>query len=124
MPIETRYEEDLKLIRSVYTGPCGMEDYLRNTQRILELSSKHGTEKCFLDMRLLENKADYSDIMEFPDLYRKLNAPANLTMGLLIVPGQKDQTIIGFYETVCMNRGWNTRTFSDPDQLLDWLLQS
>jgi hypothetical protein len=121
MTVRIHYDEANRMVRAAYAGPCGMEDYLKATMGILEKFREHGTEKCLLDLRELDNRANLGGIFDLPRVYFEQDVPGNAKIGILAIPGHKDELAIRFYETVCINRGWRAQIFHEEEKLLGWL---
>jgi hypothetical protein len=47
--------------------------------------------------------------------------PRNVRISLLAEAGQKDEAVIRFYETICLNRGWKAHISYDPAAAVAWL---
>ena len=121
MPVETQFLEARSCVCQTYIGPCGLEDYLTGTRATLELFAHHASNRCLVDLRLLENTANLTELYRLPESYPVMNMPADVKIALLAAPGHKDQDTIRFYETICVNRGWSVMTTFDRDICLHWL---
>jgi hypothetical protein len=121
MPVETEFIAEPAYVSQAYIGPCGLEEYLIGTRTALELFERHANARWLVDLRQLENTARLTDLYELPEGFSAMKMPAHVKIALLAAPGHKDQDTIHFYETICVNRGWQVKTIYDREEGLRWL---
>jgi hypothetical protein len=61
------------------------------------------------------------DIFQLPDTYRTLGLHGGLTEAVVCPAESLIRETVVFYETVCVNRGNNVRTFDQRALALRWL---
>jgi hypothetical protein len=121
MTVEYGFDERHRVFTSTFIGPCTFEDYLESTARALEAFEKHGTAKGLIDFRKGENRADLDALYGLPDLYERIYPHGDIRIGILTIRGHKDGSVIRFYETICLNRGWMAKVFYEYDEAMEWL---
>jgi hypothetical protein len=121
MATEVGYDEANDLVRVAYVGRCAMDDYLKGTMNVVALLRRHQTDRCLIDLRYLDNRANLEHIYELPRAYHVLEVPGTVQIAILTTEGHKDERTVRFYETVCINRGWWAKIFFDEGKALKWM---
>lgn len=121
MPIQIEYDAVNRFVLLVYSGVNTMQDYVGGTVKVFEMFVEHGTADCLLDLRKIDNRASMAEVYDLPQLYTEMAVPRNVRISILVEPGQKDEAIIRFYETICLNRGWKANISFDAESAIAWL---
>jgi hypothetical protein len=121
MPYEIDYLEDEKIVTIKNRGEILFEDLLEQTKEALELARRKNATLFLSDNILLENKAKTFEIYELPKIYDELGASRNNKLAVLIRKGGHTTKDARFFETICLNRGWNVRLFTSYDDAKAWL---
>lgn len=121
MPYEIDYLEDEKIVTIRNTGEVTFTDFLEQTKEAAELARRKDARLFLSDNILLENKAKIFEIYKLPEIYDALGASRRNKLAVLIAkegPITKDAR---FFETICLNRGWNVKLFTSYNEAKGWL---
>lgn len=117
------YDSKLGIIRSVYAGPASADDFKDGTIKTIALQKDHNTYLICIDLSKLEPALSTLDIYEMPQFYDEVSAIRRSELAIVLPPSGQIRADVGFWETVCRNRGWNVRTFADHPEATTWLLR-
>lgn len=121
MAVDTEYDSVNRFVLQAYSGVNTMQDYVAGTVKVFEMFAEHGTADCLLDLRKIDNRASMVQVYDLPQMYTEMAGPRNIRISILAEPGQKDEAIIRFYETICLNRGWKAQISFDAESAVAWL---
>ena len=91
------------------------------TGKALELDKEHNTHLFLSDHSEAINKATIFEIFYLPALYDKLGANRVNKLGIIVPTSADENENYEFYETLCVNRRWNVKLFSDKHDVIEWL---
>jgi len=122
MPWELDYNEGLGLIElkliGVVSGPA-----LRDaTTEGIALAKQLGAARAIIDATLQEQTGSVTDLYDLPRQYDEEGLDRRVCIALLLPVDHNLHEIADFFETVCVNRGWNVSNFDSREPALEWLL--
>ncbi|NTW48295.1 MAG: hypothetical protein HGB19_00905 [Chlorobiales bacterium] len=123
MPVTSRFNEEINVIETVYSGNTTLTEIQEALKEILELSHKHQVTRFLADCTHLENGTSILDSYEFAKVVEKI-PNIHLLKEAFILPLVKE-TIEGikFFETTARNRGINILVFSHREDAIKWLME-
>lgn len=123
MPLEIKFDPAEGIIESIFTGDIGFEELESEAYQTIELSKNHKVNKFLCDGR----KAVVSQsIVAALDLERiSEQEQVDRLSKIAIIAPESPETLhfAKFYETACLNRGWNVSVFEDRESAAAWLLK-
>jgi len=122
MPWTVDYNADRGLITVANVGKMSREEYHDEITRCKELSDKHNVKRFLVDDLQLEPSLKLMEIYDFPDLFAKLGVDHTSRIAVLAQPSESKKHKFDFYETICQNRGFTVKLFSDNDAALQWVM--
>ena len=97
-------------------------DLQEATTKCILLAKEQGTVQFLVDAEELELFAPLVDIIDLPDKQYVVEGLERLSRVALVNPkSPKAKEAAYFYETVCINRGWNVQLFPNRDDAIEWL---
>ena len=115
--IESSGIVELKLV-GVATG-----DALREaTSEVIRVASQNDLHRGLIDASEQVRTGSIVDLVELPQQYTDQGLSRNVRIALVIPRAKELHDIADFYETVCINRGWQVQTFPSRDEAIAWLL--
>lgn len=122
MPSTVEYNPGLRIVQVKYVGRVTGDEFRKTTIEVLDLAKANNTNLFLIDDSELENVASIFDLYELPKLYRELGADGD-SKAALIMPSVDTAAAedVRFYETVCLNRGWQVKAFSERQEAINWL---
>lgn len=109
-------EHDTVLVRT--SGRYQLERETATLENALSLLQENNSLRCLFDHRATEVVAPTIGSYNRPELYASLGFTRKVRMAHLFTALTDD---LKFYETVCVNRGWDVKVFTDYSAALDWL---
>ena len=122
MSWHVNYDEDTRNVRITFDGPTTGQDLRDATSEAILTGKNHGTRAFLVDSRTIRLHASVFALLALPDKqYTAEGADRHSLVAVLMPSDPKEQEGMRFYETVCVNRGWQARCFWSPDEALAWL---
>lgn len=122
MPWSVNYDAELGIVCVVNSGRVTADEFKAGALEIIALSKKHRTGLLLIDDSELELIVSTNEIFEMPQFYEDAHASRRGRWALIQPTCGQARKEIKFYETVCRNRGWLVKRFSDRQEAIDWLL--
>ncbi len=123
MPCTYQIDEALGIIDAVFADDVSSQDLKDITSEFIRLEKEPGINRFLIDTTRINIKASFMDIYYLPNRqYIEEDADREGRVALILPEDKKQREYAQFYETVCVNRGWNVKTFQQRQQALDWLL--
>ena len=117
--IEYLEKEEIGLITN--TGAFTYEDFMKQTREALEVSRVKKCKKFLVDCTLMTFQSQTMPLYETTAFYDEIGAPKENKIALVVPAGAKIEADLRFYETVCVNRGWQVKIYSDRESAMHWL---
>jgi len=103
------------------TGSRSLETVVAMSNDILTACVEHNTKKILVDVRQLEGRLSSIDSYEIYNRHAPKIRDLNVITHNAIVDLEEFGSSYNFLETVAVNRGFNSRVFSDLDEAVKWL---
>ncbi len=123
MPWEARYLAAERLVESSYSGRVAPAELWDAASSAARLAAQRGTDRFLTDLSRMEDGHSLVDISETVRGYETLGIPHTMREALVVPAAAASSERARFYETACLNRGWNVRIFGDRDRALAWLTE-
>ena len=125
MPSTVEYCSELGVVEINHVGRVTGETFRSTTIEAFGLAKAHSTNLFLVDSSEGEGGGSLIDLYRLPDLYQELGL-ARGSKGAVVLPvaDAKAEEDTRFYETVCRNRGWNVKAFTDRQAAIDWLTKT
>lgn len=120
-----QYKENstIHIVEVIYTGKTTADDLRESTSELITLEKEKGLNRFLIDPTEMTFFATLMDIYDLPaKQYLEEGADKSGRVALILPPPSKEKEVVQFYETVCMNRGWNVQVFSERQEAIDWLI--
>ena len=123
MPWTVEYDSELRIIECRYVGQVTDDDFKEATAKAIALAKANNTKRFLVDDSEWEGGASVLGLFELPEIHKELEADRTSRAALVLPPPSSTAEVrdAQFYETVCRNRGWNVRVFSELEEAIDWL---
>lgn len=103
------------------TGKRTLETVLAITKESVTACVKNKTTKFIIDVCGLEGRLRTLDAYDVPDQHFPKIRDLNVISQCAIIDLKEFEESYRFFENVAVNRGFNLRIFSDPDEAIAWL---
>ena len=115
----------LQIIEVTFSGSTSSLDLQDSTSKLIALEKEIDLNKFLIDTREMKFNGSLVDIFNLPaEQYEKEGADRNGRIAVIQPDEPKEREVVRFYETACVNRGWNVRIFSDRQPAINWLTLS
>ena len=121
MPWQVEFHRDQEFIEVVYSGETSATDIRDGTKAAISLVKEHQV-TCGL-VNCLEQTATGSilELYELPSIYDDEGLTRDVRIAFVEPADEGLHELAVFYETVCMNRGWQIHRFATRDDAIGWL---
>jgi len=121
MSVAVKFNSELGIIESVLADNVTPEDLRMHEARCIALAKETGS-SCFLtDATAAAFKVSELDLYDLPQFYDREGIRRPIRIAVLPPATEAVRRLVGFYETVCANRGWTVAAFEERQEALDWL---
>jgi len=121
MPFSVDFLPAEKLVCVTNAGILSLSDYQRGAEQAVALMDKQAVWRCLIDNRELNNQVSVSDIFKLPTFFTHIGLPRTVRAAILISDATPKREDHEFFETVCVNKGYGFRLFTNRDEAPAWL---
>lgn len=115
--------ESLGIVEMKLAGVVSGDDLRAATTEGIAIATDNALWRGLVDCTDQEKTGSMVDLIELPRQYSD-EGLSRETCIALVIPAKKElHGIADFYETVCVNRGWQVRTFETRKQAIAWLAE-
>jgi hypothetical protein len=112
---------DEGIVRVRLTGPQTLADYRKQTEDALQLAKSKKVALFMVVDQQARNTASVLELFAMPAMYVELGAPRSAKAAIVMPHNSPSAADIRFYETVCVNRGFNVKIFATERPAMEWL---
>ena len=122
MSWSVEHNAEIGVVQCTYIGRVTAEEFKKSTIQAIDLAKNHDTNLFLLDDSKWEGGASLVGIFELTDLYLELKVDRRSRAALILpLSGAALEADARFYETVCLNRGWQVKVFPERQEAINWL---
>ncbi len=122
MPWKVTYDPEQGFIEEVYYGVSVASDFYAAIAARISLEKKTGSKKVLVDLLEVELSVNTVEIFSLPNkYYHEIKAPRTSRIALIVSGEGRVRDAAKFFETACVNRGWNVQIFSERKSAVEWL---
>ena len=121
MSYELKVEERGEVLWVAATGTRSLETVLAMSKDIMKACAERGFSKVATDVRQLSGKLSAVDSFEVVARHFRAMQNRRVVTQAAIVDLKEFEARHQFFENLAINRGFNIRIFSQPEQALAWL---
>ena len=121
MSFSVRYNSDLNAVETYFSGHINEADIQAQMTESHAIARAYRTSYAINSFTEAELSLSVAFIYNIPDLCERMGAIRPIRLAI-VNANQANDEIIGFYQLVSQNRGWNVAVFSDVDEAKAWLL--
>lgn len=121
MEITFTYNAELCIVEVTCKGKVSFNELKTEQAPVFSLAKEYNTDMFLLDLTNYEKSLSPSDILGGVSSYND-NITRRIRIAVVAPISEEARQDIQFYETVCLNRGWNARVFTERQEAIDWLL--
>lgn len=115
--------ESLGIIELKLIGVVSGDDLRQATKEGIARVNESRLSRGLIDATEQERTGSMVDMIELPQQYSSEGLSRETRIALVIPVKEELHGIAEFYETVCINRGWQVKSFATRKQALAWLAE-
>jgi hypothetical protein len=121
MPYEIEFLKDHKIIRIIGRGELSIEEYRDGARRCIDEVNKKGSSKLLVDNRFIIGGPEITDIYYLPKFFYDVGLSNHIKIAILIMKNYALKDNIRFFETRCINSGYDCKIFIEKRDAINWL---
>ena len=112
------YLDDKDIVLTRTSGSYDLEAEAETLRDVITKLNELNCNRCILDFRTSVVISKTMDCYCRPEIFKEFGLKRSVKMAIVLRELSDNSH---FYETVCVNRGWDIRMFHDYDDAIDWL---
>ncbi|MCH9693570.1 MAG: hypothetical protein K0U72_03595 [Gammaproteobacteria bacterium] len=126
MEWRVEYLEDYHVVELFMSGLLTGPDLMASVSDRMALGKQKGVTNFIINAKdLTAQRSAVTDVLKLPTQKYVDEKMGRDTKLAVLAPTDPDYTWLGeFYETVCVNRGWQAQICRDHDSAIHWLLNT
>jgi hypothetical protein len=126
MEWRVEYLEDYHVVELFMIGPLTGPDLMASVTDRMALGKEKGVTNFIINaQKLTAQRSAVTDVLKLPTVKYVDEKMDRVTKLALLAPTDPQYRWLGeFYETVCVNRGWQVHTCEDHETAIYWLLET
>ncbi|MEI6765993.1 MAG: hypothetical protein WCM76_10150 [Bacteroidota bacterium] len=122
MAVKICYHEDIKVVETVYVGPFPKDELFNSVTQTLEFALEKNTLLLLGDCKGLSDNGSLVDIYSLAEYYLTIFESHKFKEAIILPENKEAAKNLKFYETTCINRGFDVKVFSDRESAVSWLI--
>ena len=121
MPAAVQYLDKPNIIEIVYDGVISPQELIDAAKDAIRESKDHGSKLILADCTRLEGGHSIADLLDLILLFRELGIDRSYREAIVLPSLAHQLGNVEFFETACLNRGYNVRLFGTREAGMGWL---
>jgi hypothetical protein len=121
MVLTLAYNADLSIVEITCEGMVSYNELIAEQAPTFALAEEHNTDCFLLDLTNYKSSLSPSDILAGVSSYDE-KSTRRIRIAVVAPVSEEARKDARFYETVCINRGWNARMFAERQEATDWIV--
>ena len=122
MAVKVEFNQALEAVEVTYTGRTALAEFMETTRVAVELARERNSRRYLLDTRESEPTISHAALQDLPSKqYKELQVDPRSRIAIVQPRRPEAMASARFYETACVNRGWNARMFATREEAVAWL---
>lgn len=121
MPWTIHFNPATQTVELAYTGVVSPKDLQEALVAALDLATKNQTSLFLADCTKMVGGHSVADLYFLISLFESSGFKREIKEAILLPSLQSSVEDVYFYETTCLNRGYNVKLFKKRDDALAWL---
>lgn len=121
MPWSVEFNAEQDLIETVYTGRVTKEEVQTATSKAFELAPKDRPSRFLTELGDIDLEHSVVDLYHLPKDWERMQFVRWNRMALLVPSAIAIMRDLQFFETTCLNQGWQVKIFTQRREAIAWL---
>ena len=123
MPYNINQLANPDIVEVEFSGDISADDLREVTTKCIDLQKETNTRRFLVQLHRSEVVASFFDVYDLADQqYQREGLNRTSRIAVVLPTALSAQAAADFYETVCVNRGWNAQVHPHRQSALDWLM--
>jgi hypothetical protein len=123
MPYEIRFLEEKGIISIENSGELTYDELIEQTKRAINLGLENNSHLFLTDFSNVAVHASTMEVFQFPEIYEQLGMAKMSKIAVLVSGMELNTEELKFYETICLNRGWQVKIYLEKEPAIEWLIK-
>ena len=123
MSLKVKFNNEYGIVESVFSNNVTKEELLRETRECLALAKENKSTLFLCDAGNGTFRMSIIYVLNLEKMLVKDKLHRISKIAVIEPSSEESREFIKFYETACLNRGWNVKIFPDRQSTLVWLLK-
>jgi hypothetical protein len=123
MTLKIKYNTEYGIVESVLSNHVTHEELIMETTQCIALAKENNSNLFLSDASNAIIKTSIINALSLEDIHVKEKLKRNSRIALIRPVSKESNEFVSFYETACINRGWDVKIFTDRQSALDWLIK-
>jgi len=113
---------DRQYVEGIFKGKTSWQDIQALTAECITIQREQGARYFLINTLEMLPTASIADVFQLPaHEYEQQGVDRETRIAIVFSPYGESQDIVTFYETACVNRGWQVRCFTNKHDAMSWL---
>lgn len=114
---------DHQYVEGIFKGKTSWQDMKELTAECISIQRKQGTRYFLINTLEMLSTASIADVFQLPaHEYEQQGVNRETKIALVYSPVGESSDLATFYETACINRGWQARCFTNEQDAICWFV--
>lgn len=121
MPYEISYREKSGVVVIVNEGELTYDELVRQSQEAINLARDKKSELFLSDFSNVKVRTNNIELFRLLDIYAEFGMSQTSRIAAVVTNMELKAEQLRFFETICLNRGWQVKIFLKRELALEWL---
>ena len=121
MPYEISYREKSGVVVIVNEGEPTYDELVRQSQEAINLARDKKSELFLSDFSNVKVRTNNIELFRLLDIYAEFGMSQTSRIAAVVTNMELKAEQLRFFETICLNRGWQVKIFLKRELALEWL---
>ncbi len=121
MPYKINYIEKSGIVIIENKGELTYDELVNQSKEAIILAKDKNSQLFLSDFSNVKVQANTFKLLKFPEIYEQYGMNRNSKIAVVVTNVELKTDELRFYETICINRGWQIKIFLKREHAFEWL---
>ena len=123
MPYEIKFLKETGIVSIENKGELTFDELIEQSKEAINLGRENYSHLFLTDFSNVKVHASTMEVLQFPEIYEQLGMNKMSKIAVLVSGIELNTEDLKFYETICLNRGWQIKIFLEKEPAIEWLVK-
>jgi len=123
MPFEIKFLGEKGIVSIENRGELTYDELIEQTKEAINLGHENNSRLFLTDFSHVKVQTSMMEVFQFPEIYEQLGMNQMSKIAVLVSETELKTEELKFYETICLNRGWQIKIFLQKEPAIEWLVK-